>query len=234
MPTMKFAATGVVILALTAIMLSASVWQAQRGLSKQQLADARSDAAQLQPVPFDPALAYGQPVSVTGTLVTDQQILLDNQLVDHRNGVHVWTPMRLTNGDLVLINRGWIAASPDRRETPRWETPGGRLSLSGYWVRLPRAGVKVANNDCDAPQWPVRMVYPSHAEVACLYDAPLADGIVQLDPGAQHGFVRDWSVAGLSPSRHFGYALQWLALTVCLWILVLIAWKRRDRSPIKR
>lgn len=231
---MKLAATGVVVVALTAIMLSASVWQAKRGLTKQQLAERRADAAKVAPVPFDAALAYGQPVALTGRFVADRQVLLDNQLVEHRNGVHVWTPARLADGGLVLVNRGWIAAAPDRQQTPSWDTPEGDVTLTGYWVRLPRAGVKVANENCAAPQWPARMVYPSHPELACLYDAPLADGIVQLDASAPHGFVRDWSVAGLTPSRHFGYAVQWLALTVCLWILVFVAWTRRDRSPIKR
>ena len=234
MQRMKRAALLLLIVALSTLMLAAMVWQAQRGLQKQALAEQRDSAEALAPAPFHSQAAYGQHVEISGRFYASKQVLLDNQLVEHRNGVHLWTPLRLADGSLVLVNRGWIPASPDRQQTPDWETPSQAVTLTGYWVRLPRAGVKVANTNCEAPKWPARMVYPSHDELACLYDAPLADGIVQLSPDAAHGFVRDWAVAGLPPSRHFGYALQWFALTVCLWILCLFAWKHRDRSPIQR
>ena len=234
MSVLKKALLVVLVLTLTAIMLAAAVWQTQRGLQKQALAEQRADAQAAAPSVFSAATAYGQRVQLTGEFDSARQILLDNQVRDGRVGVHVWTPLRLASGVVVMINRGWVPASPDRQQLPTWQTPDGAVSLHGFWTRLPRAGMAVANADCSAPQWPARMVYPNHGELACLYDAPLANGIVQLGADAPHGFARDWRLAGLTPSRHFGYALQWAALTVCLWILTFIAWKRRDRSPIKR
>lgn len=228
------AGLALLVVALSAIMLAASVWQAKRGLDKQAIAEQRARADALQPAPFDPAAAYGQRVSVIGRFLGERQILLDSQVSNGRVGVHVWTPLQLMSGTLVLVNRGWLPAPADRSQLPPWQTPAGDVTLSGYWSRLPRAGMASENANCQSPQWPMRLVYPSYTELACLYDAPLADGIVQLGADAPHGFLRDWQLAGLTPSRHFGYAVQWLALTVCLWILTFIAWKRRERSPIQR
>lgn len=238
MPALRQILPSIVLVALiaglSAVMLSAAWWQWGRGQQKATLAEHRARADALAPVDFRPDLAWGQAVRLRGRLLGDRQILLDNQVRGGQVGVHVWTPLRLADGRLVLVDRGWLATPTDRDKVPAWQTPDAPVQLTGYWTRLPEPGLRVAGNSCETTDWPQRLVYPDFDDLDCLYDAPLAHGLVQLSPQAPHGFARDWSLAGLTPERHYGYALQWLALTAALWILTFIAWRRRERSPLKR
>ena len=43
---------------------------------------------------------------------------------------------------------------------------------------------------------------------------PTFDYQVLLDAGEPDGYLRDWSVDGPTPSRHFAYAGQWLLLAI--------------------
>ena len=51
----------------------------------------------------------------------------------------------------------------------------------------------------------------------------MAARIVLLDPAAPFGYVRVWQPPGLSPLRHFSYAVQWWSfalLTLVIWVVV--------------
>jgi surfeit locus 1 family protein len=56
--------------------------------------------------------------------------------------------------------------------------------------------------------------------------------LVLLDPGEPDGYVRDWSPPGFPPIRHIGYAVQWFALALTLFILWVVTNLRRpgDRT----
>jgi len=41
-----------------------------------------------------------------------------------------------------------------------------------------------------------------------------------LDPDAPFGYTRDWPLPGLSPLRHFSYAIQWWSFA----LLALVVW----------
>jgi surfeit locus 1 family protein len=43
--------------------------------------------------------------------------------------------------------------------------------------------------------------------------------IVLLDPESPGGYVREWSPAGMPPSRHFSYAIQWWGFAAVLLVL---------------
>jgi surfeit locus 1 family protein len=49
---------------------------------------------------------------------------------------------------------------------------------------------------------------------------------VLLDPQAPDGYVRDWHPPGMSPARHWSYAIQWwsfAALALVLWGVLSVA-----------
>ena len=55
-----------------------------------------------------------QPVSMRGVWLADRTILIDNRVHGGRPGYHVMTPLRLDDGEVVLVRRGWVAVGPDR------------------------------------------------------------------------------------------------------------------------
>src|ERR1700740_2427469 len=55
-----------------------------------------------------------QRIVVHGEFLPERSVLLDNKLRHGRAGYEVVTPLRLAEGIHVLVNRGWIEASPRR------------------------------------------------------------------------------------------------------------------------
>ncbi len=218
-----------------AVMLfgSLSSWQMQRGQQKADIiarqgnhSDAVIEVARASQLP-----THRTRVELHGHWLATQEVLLDNKTNNKRNGVEVWTPLQLPDSDqLILVNRGWIAAPLRREQLPdTGELPRQPVAVRGYWRSLPRAGLATDDGQCSPAEagWPQRLNYPSHALLECLYQRPLANGIVLLDPQADNGFVREWADLGIPPQRHYGYAFQWAALMVtALALYIILNFKR--------
>lgn len=219
------------ILSVAAVSLFGALclWQIERGQAKARMLTERAERPDTVQVVGSAVAAlptHGQRVQISGRWWPGREVLLDNQTHQRKIGVHVLTPLRLADGGLVLINRGWLAASPYREQLPETgQLPAAAVTISGLWTRLPQAGIgDGAAVPCQqTPDWPLRLNYPTHAELNCLYSAELADGMLLLDAGAADGFVRAWRDIGLRPAKHYGYAAQWglLALTAVILFLVL-------------
>ncbi|RJS94332.1 SURF1 family protein [Salinisphaera sp. Q1T1-3] len=216
-------ALGVVILCLL------GNWQIDRAHQKERLQAAQSRARAAGPQPMDltrvsardsqsPALKYGYRYIAHGRYDPHHQVLLADQVDGTRNGYRVWTPLVLDSGVRVMVDRGWIAKSPDpKAEPPNPGAPQGLQTVHGFWRTFPRPGLRFGNNAiCDKSGWPRVLSYPSTATVRCQYGAPIADGLLLLSPEAPGGFKRDWDVdnVGLSPFAHYAYASQWFLMAL--------------------
>ena len=129
------------LLTAMAVLLFASLssWQYQRGQGKADIIAGQLNAALGSAVPvrrIEELPAWGSRVELHGQWVGGQEVLLDNQTRQRRIGVHVLTPLRLQLSDsLVLVNRGWIQASPYRERLPETGSlPEGTVRVSGNCV----------------------------------------------------------------------------------------------------
>lgn len=204
-----------------ALLLSLGIWQQHRGQAKAAMLAHYAQAGEQAAVAFNP----GQPATMTplrvqlsGRYEAQRQLLLDNQSNHQRPGYEVWTPLRLADGSLLLVNRGWIPQSGTRREPPSPAVPEGEQQISGYWRALSEPGMRLGQAACaKASQYPQIVNYPTVAELQCILGEPVLNGEVLLDAKADGGFVREWNFDnGFPPSRHYGYAAQWYALALTL------------------
>ncbi|MEN8819985.1 MAG: SURF1 family protein [Abyssibacter sp.] len=222
----------VLVLSLSALMMSACIWQLRRGLERSAQLEAEKAMAAVAPAPVEladvPATGGTRRVQVQGEFEPTRQVLLDNQTRDGQFGYRVWTVLQ-SGGQSLLVDRGWVAGKADRLSRPEWLTPSGSVTLVGRWSALPRAGWATTGNPCPVTDWPVRMTYPDAADLRCALGMQLLPGLLRLDPTSDHGFARSTVSYGLPPERHFGYAGQWAGLTLALWILTWIVWSRRER-----
>lgn len=218
--------------AAVALFAALGAWQLQRGAAKRAmvatLADVAAPAERLAATSPPPRELELRRAEATGRYVPDRQLLQDGQSLRKRPGYHVWTPLRLADGAVVVVNRGWI---PLDRAGLEAAPPAGEVTVRGFWRGLPEPGLRLAPPAACVPArtWPATVLYPTAAEVDCHLGQAALPGLLLLDASQPGGFAREWSDFGFPPERHYGYAVQWLALAVAALVIFLVI--NRKRSP---
>lgn len=220
---------GLLLAVLLPAFISLGLWQWRKAEAKTQLQselDTRSqDAAIAMPTTAvaGEALRYRR-VILRGTFDAGRQFLLDNQVHQERAGYHVITPLRIAGSDLyVLVNRGWLPAPADHRVVPVAEVPAGEVELSGIAVLPAKRFFNLAAQPTSgwAPVWQNLDLERFRQSVTY----PLQPVIVQLDPAAPGGYVRQWPRPDERADRHRSYALQWFgfaATSLGIWGYFLV------------
>ena len=121
---------------LVALFIGLGVWQI--GRAQQKIAARQAFDSETRYTRF----VHGMDVrpyerlSAEGVFDTDHQFLLDNIIVDSRNGHYVLTPLVYSDEEPVLIvNRGWIERSGQGTERSALALPGGRVTQNALRAR---------------------------------------------------------------------------------------------------
>ena len=238
-------------LALCLLFARLGQWQWQRGeYAQTQRAAFLAGGGPAQPLAGQatgdlPRFAH---VTVSGTLDGAHQFLLDNRSHAGLPGYEVLTPLHLTDGRTLLVDRGWIAFTGSRARLPSITldpgtpdpaipdagpdaAPGDGLQISGRLDGLPVAGLALGH----APpplsgDWPRLTSFPTLEELAASLGSPIEPRILLLDATAPGGLLRDWQPPGMPPERHWSYALQWWGFAVTLVVIWFIMNTRPARE----
>jgi surfeit locus 1 family protein len=229
--TIKFAKLPTLIcLCLLALLLSLGSWQMNRAeqkrefLQQQQRAEV-SDSLSLSSVMQDSELTRYQKLTVTGHYDKTQQFLIDNQINEGKVGYFVLTPFMLQGEQkAMLVNRGWIAANPNRTQLPDVTIPVETITtITGRANYFPSVGIKIAGAEIPTDSTPSVVQVVDSAVLAKKLGYPLFGMQLELDTSQPHGFKRDWHTTTLMPpEQHIVYALQWFALAATLTILFIV------------
>jgi len=225
--------TTLLTLVLIAMLISLGRWQLRRADEKRVLFDsfaAGTSATRLIDLETPPLRRY-QHVEGSGHYDQARQILIDNMVNAERAGYFVITPFALTDGGWVLVNRGWVPLGASRAMRPTIPVTGDTRRLRGRNDNLPSPGIQLGTRAMLAPPYPVVAAFPNHAELAQLLGESSwtkAADLVLLDPAEPDGYVRNWAPPGFPPMRHIGYAVQWFALALTLFVIYVVTNLRRD------
>lgn len=207
------------------VLIGLGVWQLDRAEQKREH-QARLDNLQSRPPARLPEQSPDQiqplrRVVMEGEYRPGRNWLLDNRQRDGRVGYEVVSPFELTDGRLLLVNRGWVAGSADRRERPNPPVPEGPVTLFGQW-RAPSDHPlleRAEHND----DWPRVVLELAPAVFARALEAPVVtEAYVRLESGSPGALVTDWPSPRMNSARHTGYAVQWfaMALAVVVWFVL--------------
>lgn len=196
-------------------------WQLERGQQKKTMLSTQANWAKQAPIAWKPGQSNPQPyqrLSLEGCYLKEI-LLLDNQHYQHQLGFEVISPLLLEDGNLVLVDRGWIAADTRRRTLPKLPSLQGRRQLSGSayyplgnkWL-LGEAIESKATNIVLLERLDLTLI--AHFLHKSIYPF-----IIRLAEKEKNGYVRDWPVVAMRPERHYAYALQWFALALLILIL---------------
>jgi surfeit locus 1 family protein len=224
-----------VALVVAALFVRLGVWQWHRGVARQEewTRYARgADQVQELGSRSTSEVPLFQRVVVSGRLDSARQFLLDNRTHNGRPGYEVLTPLARAQAPTLLVDRGWVPFTGSRARLPDVGFDAtGTVELAGRISNLPSPGLALGRAAPAASgSWPRLTSYPDMTWLASALGVPLEPHVLLLDPGAPFGYVREWQAPGLSPLRHFSYAVQWWTFAA----LALIGWlvlSRRGPAP---
>ncbi len=131
----------VVVAAIVATCVSLGFWQIRRldeRIGSNALIEARlsEEPAEMTALAggADPAAVEYRRVWARGTFLPEDEVLVRSQVLDGAAGFHVVTPLRLDDGSIVMVNRGWVPLSMDRPPVSA-RPPAGTVRVDGI-VRL--------------------------------------------------------------------------------------------------
>lgn len=230
------ATLAILALLCVAALTSLGVWQLERRIWKLQLIEQVEQRIHAAPVPVPGPSAWGEVraadaytrVRAAGRLLHDQEVLVQ-AVTERGSGFWVLTPLQISSGMTVLVNRGFIP--PDRRNpaTRAAGNPAGSTVVTGLLrISEPKGGFLRAN-DPAAGRWHSRDVAAIAASRGLSQVAPFfIDADATPNPGG-------WPAGGLTVvtfhNNHLVYALTWFALALMLGgataYVVLGHWRSR-------
>ncbi len=220
-----------VLLALAVVFFRLGLWQWDRKAEKELLFESFENAPVMT---IRQALSGTEPfvqVEAEGRYDPVRHTLLDNRIFKGRAGVHVLTPFALLDGSAILVNRGWLPLTADRRSLPEFNTNPAEQRISGILTRPVTGGPRVGGADeLVTDQWPQLMTYLDLDSISAATEKSLEPWILLLDAGDPDGFEdRNWQAAVMEPKVHGAYALQWFSLAAAAMVIWIVLGFRRAR-----
>lgn len=160
-----------------------------------------------------------QRVSVTGTFDAEHQLLARYRSNDGRTGWEIVTPLRASDGRVVLVNRGFVERSLSKDyPTVLPAPPSGTVTVTGH-VRRNEVGKE---NATVPEQGTIRLISSDH--IGAWMGEQLVDGYIGLlsvDPPQDGDFV-PVRPPELSEGPHFWYAVQWFMFTALAGVGLIV------------
>jgi len=212
-----------------ALTLALAQWQLGRAHEKE------AAAARIAALAGEPALRLTasaveardvewRQVSARGRFEPRHAVLIDNRLRRGVAGYHVVMPLALEGGErYVLVNRGWIAGSPERSRLPDITTPAGTVEIAGLAVTPSRRFLELSASTAEGRIWQ-NLTLERYRQAVPI---PLQPFVIQQVNPLEDGLVREWEPPDLGINTHYGYAFQWLALAITLLVFYLVTHVRR-------
>jgi surfeit locus 1 family protein len=205
------------------------IWQLGRGNEKAAQVE-RLSSGQSGPVIAVSAVEINasdvawKRVEADGRFAAEYTLFIDNRILHGMVGYHVITPLKIENGDrYVLVNRGWIAAAPDRRTLPKIVTPPGLVHITGTALIPSERQFELSTRVAEGNVWQNMTLSRFRATV----NIPIQPIVIQQDSVVDDGLKREWAATGPSPDRNFGYAFQWFAMAAAILIYYLVTHVRK-------
>ena len=224
-------------LLLLALLVNLGLWQLRRAAAKEALLATHGSHTAVGPRPLaefaERQQAVGAEIRISGRLLAERALLLDNHSWLGQAGYQLVVPLIPDDGSApLLVNLGWLAAA-DRQQPPPLPALAGHWQLQGRLRDLHDQPLLLKHT----PPEPLgQLLRVQRLELAVLnhwLPAGTSPQLLLLDPELPPVLPRHWPVAVMSPAKHRGYAVQWLAMAAALLALLLaVALKRQPaQSP---
>ena len=240
------------ILAIIAViiclaMVRLGIWQLDRAEQKKVILTQSIDRSKQTAVPVQSLLILDsnfntfrfRRVTASGSYLSKQSILVDNQVYEQNVGYALMTPFKLSgSGDVILVDRGWLSVGLSRDVLPNFDTPEGKVLIEGR-LNLPYAKPPIWNDKYDVSDgmvWQHLPITEFNTQTG-LSAVPL---VLELAPnnakhpsnnaeasnnaeGSNSAAVVNWQpINDEWVFKHQAYAFQWFSMALVFAIACLI------------
>ncbi|WP_410639200.1 SURF1 family protein [Amycolatopsis sp. lyj-346] len=223
-------------LALTAVVFTFAVccftllspWQFSRNTEREQQNASLETSFTAAPVPLPQLLPPGSVpdqrtewhlVSITGQYLPDKEVIARLRTVQGEGAFEVLTPMRTTDGTIVLIDRGYVRLDSKSAALPFAPPPAGTVTVTAR-VRADENDPKHRDAFADASTGGRLQSYVVDSRVVARAGGlDIRPGYFQLDVG-QPGVLGALPLPQTDSGPFLSYALQWIAFGA----MALLGW----------
>ena len=208
------------------VLAGLGTWQIHRLAWKEGLIAERQTKMVLPPLVISSLLTSKPPqfrrVQIRGRFLNKKKILIGPRSYRGNPGWHVVTPLEVSSGSIVLVNRGWVPGLSKGVAMKRTKPEFGQIFVIGItgWPR--KLGYFEPVNVPEKNQWfriePTKMAKKLGLKRVAAYwvtaDAPMKP--------------RSFPIGGvenqLPHNNHLGYALTWYSMAFALLLLSIAYW----------
>lgn len=167
-------------------------------------------------------------VRLAGTFLHDRETLVQAS-TELGAGFWVLTPLRMADGHVVLVNRGFVPPEARERQARGTGEPSGESTVTGLLRMSEPGGGFLRRNDASGNRWYSR-------DVQAIASARGLSGAAPFFVDADAAQPRGWPAGGLTViafhNNHLVYALTWYALAL---MAAGAAWRvGRENRPDER
>lgn len=216
-----------ILITLVGVSLFATLgfWQLERAAYKQTITDRFQARLNQAFKPFElaenwAAIEY-QPTILRGHYDNQGTLLLDNRTHQGRVGYHVLSPFTLANGDLVLVNRGWVSMGNSRQQLPLIKSPPPAQTIKGHVIIPDSDSFRMGEVSLNT-YWPQVIPFIDIDALQASFDHRLLPIIVWLAPEQSDFYERNWQPIWQLPEKSKAYAVQWFAFAAIALMLFFI------------
>jgi surfeit locus 1 family protein len=239
-------AFAVLMLALTGVFAALGLWQLERLREKETLIAAVEERTTQPPRPLPPVAEWVgfdsevfdyRPVTVTGTYVPAETIRVFTSLSEAKGeasgpGYWVITPLAVTGGGYVLINRGFVPQRLGDNYAASGDAPVGEVTVAGVARTSEEVSTFTPGTDrANRIEW-VRNV-PRLAALLGPAITPLAPITIDAPAGPSGALPQGGETTMSFPNNHLGYAITWFGFAILTPILLVI-WLFRQRLSSRK
>lgn len=163
------------------------------------------------------------PATVTGTYLPDLEFRVTNRSQHGRPGENIVTPLRIDDGRVLLVNRGFVPLRIETAPPP----PDGEVSVIGRVRRHQEKGFGQASDATEGPvEYMQRFDIPNIDRRMDVDLEPVYVNVISSQPSnrTDAGLPEPVIAPELGEGNHLSYAVQWFIFSVAVavgWVLAV-------------
>ena len=162
-------------------------------------------------------------IEANGSFLNKKNIILDNQIFNQIAGFNILTPFLIKDSNhIVLVNRGWQPNLVDRDLIPNILNIEGEKIIKGHIAKFPTSGITLGQDNIETMNSSVfRMQRLDFDELKYFLSFNILPYMIYVDPLLDKENYNTFKLPVPDSEKNYGYAFQWFAFALTLFIIFI-------------